>query len=578
MAAVVTVAAGILLWTDRPAPSSSLLTRLVVSLPPEQTLPLEDFANPIAISPDGRSFVFVASRNDGGTTQLFRRRIDEFDATAMEGTEDARAPFFSPNGQWIGFFTNDALYRVPMSGGQPVEICATGVLFPSASWGTDDTIIFSDGTFRLMRVSVNGGEPQQLTAPDAANGEWGHFEPQFLPGGWHVLFTIQTDEEPRAALLSLESDGWDTVLLNAWSARYVSTGHLVYAQEGALLAVEFDTAQVETRGSPIPMGEQVSHVAHLGFAHFAVSNTGTLLYASDSEMGYNTLVWVDRAGQTTPLTTNPGPHFYPRISPDGRQIAVDVTGDIWIYDVETGNRRPLTTAGFNLESVWNPDGESLTFSSVRTDSASYFDLYSLPADRRTEPELLLTREGRQFPTSWSSDGELLGFYEWTPSGLDIGVLRGGNPSPVLTEESYNEHSPSFSLDGRWLAHVSDESGHAEIYVRRYPGPGGSQLISSDGGTQPRWSSDGRELFYRNGDLFMRVPVESTDRDFPFGTPEVLFEGRFASGTAKGGGINYDVEPGAERFLMLQLSPDAEPSKLHIIQNWFEELKRLVPTN
>ena len=327
------------------------------------------------------------------------------------------------------------------------------------------------------------------------------------------------------------------------------------------------------------MGEQVSNVAHLGVAHFAVSSTGTLLYASDSEMGYNTLVWVDRAGQTTPLATAPAPHSNPRISPDGRQIAVTVAGDIWIYDVETGNRRPLTTAGYNLESVWNPDTESLTFSSVTTDSASYFDLYSLPADRRSEPELLLTREGRQFPTSWSSDGELLGFYEWTPSGWDIGVLRGGNPSPVLTEESYNEHSPMFSTDGRWLAYVSDESGQAEIYVRRYPGTGGSQLISSDGGTQPMWSSDGRELFYRNGDLFMRVPVESTDRDFPFGTPEVLFEGRYVRSGTRPGYRDYDVTEDGQRFVMVQpLEPESTLTQINVILNWTEELKRLVPTD
>jgi Tol biopolymer transport system component len=299
---------------------------------------------------------------------------------------------------------------------------------------------------------------------------------------------------------------------------------------------------------------------------------------ADSGATNTTLVWVNRQGRATPIVDDPAPYAGPNVSPDGRQIAVTVTPDIWVYDVERGTGRRLTTDGYNLEPVWDPDGDQLTFSAVRADPAASFDLHSVPADRLTGPELLMTREGRQFPSSWTPDGKVLSFYETTAAGADIGIFEGGKASSLLAGQ-YNENSPMFSPDGRWLAYVSDESGEEEVYVRRYPGPAGSQLISVDGGREPVWSRDGRELFYRRGDLLMVVPVESTNTILTTRPPQVLFKGPYSRGVRGSGLVGYDVAPDGQRFVMLQPveSQTGGATQINVVLNWFEELKRLVPT-
>ena len=454
-----------------------------------------------------------------------------------------------------------------------MKICDTMALFASASWGSDDTIVFSHFTLSLHKVSASGGTPEPLTLPDAANGEFRHFAPQILPGGRDVLFTIASTEGFVTAILSLASNEWRTVLPDAEGARYVQAGHLVYGQSGALLAVPFDLAQMDTRGSPSPLLERVSHLAGLGSAHFAVSDTGTLVYPPvDAGAANTTLVWVDRQGRATPIVDDPGPHSNPRLSPDGRQIAVPVGPDIWIFDVGSGTRRRLTTDGYNIGPIWDPDGDRITFSAVRAEPAALFDLRSMPVDRLTGPELLLTREGRQFPSSWSPDSKVLSFMETTPVGADIGVLEGGSVSSLLAAP-HNERDPMFSPDGRWLAYVSDETGEREVYVTRYPGPAGSQIISVDGGQEPRWSRDGRELFYNRGDRLVVVPVESTDSMLKTGPPKVLFEVPYTG--LDRGGIGYDVAPDGQRFVMLQF-PEATSSHINVVLNWFQELERLVP--
>ena len=248
--------------------------------------------------------------------------------------------------------------------------------------------------------------------------------------------------------------------------------------------------------------------------------------------------------------------------------------DIWVYDVESDTQRRLTTDGYNLTSAWHPDGDRITFSAVRADPAAFFDLHSMPADRSTGPELLLTREGRQFPSSWSPDGKVLSFMETTPVGEDAGILEGGTVSRLLAGP-YNGRDPMFSPDGRWLAYVSDETGQQEVYVTRYPGPAGSQPISVNGGREPRWSRDGRELFYNRGDRLVVVPVESTDSTFKTGPPEVLFEMPYTGPDR--GGIGYDVALDGQRFVMLQF-PEGTSSHINVVFNWFTELERLVQTD
>ena len=313
----------------------------------------------------------------------------------IDGTRGAQAPFFSPDGQWIGFFANDTLQKVPVSGGPPVKICDAQVLFPGASWGSDGTIVFADNTAGLVKVSANSGVPERLTRP--TEGAF-HIAPHVLPGGRDLLFTVRTETEDLTAVLSYDSSDWRPLLPGSGWARYVPSGHLVYnTQSGALMAVAFDPDQLAIRGSPIPMLEQVSQGPEEGLLHLATSDTGTLVYApAGAGAAQLSLVRVGREGQPTPLQSDTAAYAFPRISPDGRRIAATVGGgDIWVYDANTGVGRPVTTEGSNSEPIWSPDGERITFTSLRSGSLG-FDLYSVPADRRSEPRRVLSREGRQF--------------------------------------------------------------------------------------------------------------------------------------------------------------------------------------
>jgi Tol biopolymer transport system component len=374
------------------------------------------------------------------------------------------------------------------------------------------------------------------------------------------------------ALLSLASNEWREVLDDAESARFVGAGYVVFARSGALLAVPFDPARRVTRGSPVPLLERVSHLDGLGAAHFAVSETGTLAYPSASSgVAQARLVWVDRQGRATPIVGDTASYGFPRISPDGRRIAVTVTPDIWVYDLERGNGRRITTDGYNLVPVWNPRGDRITFSAVRAQPAAFFDLHSATADRSSPPELLLAAEGRQFPTSWVPDGRGLLFFEATAAGENIGVLEDGKARSLLAGP-YTERGAMPSPDGRWLAYGSDESGEHEVYVTRYPGLAGSERVSIHGGRDPVWSRDGRELFYFQGDVLMVVPIVSAEPLLKTGPPRVLFEWRYSQSRR-----GYDVAPDGQRFVMIQL-PEVTSSHIHLVLNWFQQLERATPTD
>ncbi len=571
LAALFAVAAGVGIWTglqprDAPPPQ-----RLDMALPFPQQLArsAEGGVSPIALSPDGQLFADVAAR-PGATTQLFLRAIDAFESRPIEGSQRAQAPFFSPDGRSIGFFANEALWKVSLPDGQPLKIADMTVLFPSASWGVDGTIIFSNYSLGLAEVSAEGGEPEPLTHPDPEHGELRYFAPQILPGGRSVLFTVADADSFFVAVLSRESNQWHRVLDNAESARYVSTGHLVFAPSGALHAISFELDGLETSGAAFSTAERVPSAVGLGAQRFAVSDAGTLAYLPEDAGATSTrLVWVDRQGGVIPILDDPAPFRSPRVSPDGKRIAIIAGTDIWVYDAERATPSVLTTDGYNLSPLW--DGDRLLFSAVR--SGAYFDIHSVPANGGAEPELLLRRESRQFPFSRGGpDMSVISFVEVTPVGGDVGMLEGGTASIVL-DGAYNEHSPVFHPDGRWFAYVSDESGEEEVYVTRYPERADRVPVSRGGGREPVWSRDGRELFYRNGERVMVVDVQSTDNAFTAESPQELFQGRFS--LLGVGTISYDVAPDG-RFVMLQL-PEVTSSRIKVVLHWLEELKELVAT-
>ena len=583
----------------RPAPPPALQTsRFVVTPPAAQALAVSGFTRDLAISPDGSHLVYMA----GAQAQLMARAIDRLDAQALPGIISASAPFLSPDGRWIGFFTFGApseLKKVPIAGGSPVVLCRIKGRAVGASWGDDDTIVFAtnDPSTGLLRVSARGGEPRVLTTRDAAKGEEDHQFPSVLPGGRGVLFTITAaggNADAQIAVLDLQTGRHTTLIRGASYADYVQTGHVVYAVAGTLRAVRLDLAALTLRGDPVPVVEQVQTLAS-GAANFSVSRNGTLVYMQNGTGAVTgasrLLVWVTRRGSEEPIPAPARGYFHPRLAPDGTRLALAIQDqelDIWTWDFA---RRALERMTFGpaqeLFPVWTPNGGRLLFFSSRPGGGIYWQRANV-----TGVEQLTKASSVQAPHSFSPDGTQLVLTEvGSKTGRDLFLLRldGVAPhvagarqtEPLLQQPSVNEMNGEISPDGRWLAYQSDESNQDEIYVRPFPLVGdGRWTISTGGGTQPLWAPNGRELFYRHGNSLLSVPVETT-RTFSAGTPTTVFEGPYFSPPAGLAGRTYDVSRDGQRFLMIKDAPAGDPNaaaaSIVVVLNWTEELKRLVPT-
>jgi len=569
--AVAALLLGIAVWSWlRPeAEPERAVSRLTVTLPPEQALTWINDPS-VALSPDGRRLVYVGG--SGKERKLYVRLLDQLEARPIPGTEGAMTGFFSPDGEWVGFYTTAGkLKKVRLDGGLPIALCDA----PDpggASWGSGDSILFSPGVVSgLSRVSASGGSPSVVSTLDPSQGEFSIW-PEILPDGKTALFTILTGTGiPRIGLLSLET-GESRVLLEGGSfARYVPTGHLAYVSEGVLLAAPFDLERLEVTGEPVLILEGVWTNPTFGTAHFALSLDGTLAYVPRFA-AERTLVWVDRKGIVRPMTEARWAYGAPQLSPDGQRVAVTIEDHIWVYDM-VRDALSRVTFGPNQEiwAIWTPDGSRLTF---RTDDPA--NIFWQPADGSGEAERLTTSENWQSPTSWSPDGKTLVHTDSAPSAQsDIGLLTfDGEPrsSPFL-ETPFIEGGGVFSPDGRLLAYVSDESGRDEVYVRPFPGQGSKWQISNEGGRQPVWARTGREIFYRNGDKMMAVAVE-TEPTFRAGKPALLFEGQFLGSGSQF--HQYDVSLDGQRFVMVQVAKHS--TQIHIVQNWFEELKERLPTH
>ena len=427
-----------------------------------------------------------------------------------------------------------------------------------------------------------------MTTPDVEQGDVNHGWPHVLPGGRAVLFTIVTAEAietAQIALLDLDS-GEQRMLISGGSApRYSPTGHIVYGVSGTLRTVGFDLDRLEvTNPNPVPVLDGVI-TKDSGAANFDLARDGSLVYVAGdvAQIAERALVWVDRAGREEPLATPSVSYQRPRVSPDGARVAVDVADsdgtDIWVHDLARGTETRLTTdPADDRAPLWSPDGARVVFASNRDggQEALFWKLADGPGDAE---HLMSPGEARATieASAWSVDGQTLLFWS-SGSGIspNIGLLsmEGERASEMLFDTEFQEAAPAISPDGGWIAYHSDETGQNEVYVQRFPGLGDKEAISTDGGGQPLWSPDGKELFYRNGDEMMVVPVE-TDPTFSAGAPEVLFEQQYYLDRAR---RTYDLAPDG-RFLMVKEATDddaADAPQLILVQNWHEELKRLVP--
>jgi hypothetical protein len=548
----------------------------------------------MAISSDGRFIVYSAVKENPGPQdkpRLYLRRTDQLEAKPIAGTEGGINPFLSPDDRWVGFWADGKLMRVAIDGGVPVPLCDAAPF--GASWGPENSIVFSpDDSIGLFRVSAEGGKPEALTTPDKTKEEISHRLPHCLPDGKGVLFTIMReawDLQPRIAWLDLKTRKWRVLMEDAADARYVPTGHLVFLRQGTLMVVPFDLGRHEVTGQPVPAIANIMQTLNVTDSYFntaagqfSLSDSGWLVYAEGGILPdqQNSLVWVDHKGGAEPIASFKAPFFAPRLSPDGQRIVYTTFGrqwQAWVYDLNRGTTSRLTNEGKVTFVTWTPDGKRVAFGWLKS---GQFNLYWIPADGSSATERLTTSDHYQSPGSWSPDGATLAFVEDHPdTGWDILVLdlRSRRITTFLNSQA-GEGWPEFSPDGRWMAYGSNESGRFEVYVRPYPGPGGKWLISQEGGVEPLWARNGKQLFYRSTDGGQVWVVDvRTEGGFSPSKPRILFK---APGLGPGGPIrSWDLSLDGQRFLMVKME-ETKPTpvtEMVLVQNWFEELKRLAPT-
>ena len=552
-------------------------TRFTITLP--ATDRLDGLLNPVALSPDGRELVYSAYRN--GVRQLFHRSLNALDSVPIPGTEGAYDPFFSPDGEWVGFIGRGevGVRKVFLPGGPVVPVTELAELL-SGRWTQDDAIVLSTEGSGLFRVPSSGGSPERLTTPDADEGELSHLASAFLPNGRALLFTVRTSDADRLEVLSLET-GERKVLGNGSSPRFVESGHILFVHEGSLWAARFDVDRLELLTAPVPVAEGI------GPPHFSVSDSGTLVYVPDDVLLRSQdreLVWVDRDGNEQPISAEPLLYQYPRISPDGSRVALDVRrpDDIWIWDFEreTLTRLTLHPSTQDIYPVWTPDGERIIFSSSREGTPNIF---WKAADGTGPVERLTRSDSVQFPFSISPDGAHVVFRDSPPSGgIDLALLslEDERHETKLLGSAFTETNAEISPDGRWLTYESNASGEHEIYVQAFPDvASGRWQVSTEGGVKPLWARSGRELFFRDlQGRVMSVDVEA-EPTFSWSRPKLVFEGHYVH-EAYSGGRKYDVAPDGERFLMIKESEPAGAAnrqEIVVVLDWVEELKRLVPS-
>lgn len=558
---------------------------------PENGVFVPSFNKRVAISPDGANIAFNCGLGGANSEAFFLRSLAELEAHRIKDVTSGGSPFFSPDGKWIGFFQNTAemtLRKVALSGGAPVTICPVDAF--GGTWADGDTIFWmSHNPGGLSSIPARGGTPKEIIPVAFDKGDRMYKYPSALPGGKAVLATVSTADTAtfdEAKIVAFRPEtGERKVLLEGGSQPRYSSGYLLCAHDGKILAVRFDPDRLEVQGQPFTALEGLQMSRNTGVGNFDVSVNGDLVYIPGiCDGGFRTLVWVDRSGKAEAVPLAAKSFLHPRLSPDGTRLALEVEGpshDLYVYDFERGVLANITNDGVSHWPVWSPDGTQIGY---RSGPMGHFRLWQIPADRSRAPQQLKAEGVAQSAESWSPDGRSI-VYTATAPGVPPSImaarLDGDQQAQQVDKEKAPEGSPKFSPDGHWLAYCSNESGKPQVYVQAFPGPGAKIQVSIDGGTDPVWKRKGGELYYRNGDSMMAVPV-STAPDFKAGHPQELWKGHYSHGMSSSCGqpgatsSNYDVAADGNRFLMIKDDDQdrATSRQLVVVLGWASELRRM----
>jgi hypothetical protein len=576
--------------------------RFTIVPPPSQPMVAQGNDRDLVISPDGS---FIVYRSVGTPTQLVLKPMGESEGRPLPGTTAGRNPFISPDSRWVGFATMGELRKVSTAGGLPVPICKIDSPLRGATWGDDDTIVFSTSQLgALQRVPAAGGEPEILTRPDREKGEF-HALPFFLPGNRRLLFTrsFGSFETTSINTLDLTNRQQRMVIDGAHDATYLDGGVMVYATAqrsgpvtavaASLRAVRFDPRRLQISGTPVSVLDQVVMVPSTA-ANYSISRNGHLVYVpmttSAAQAPRRSLVWVDRKGHEQPIAAELRAYAVARISPDETRLALDTrdqSNDILIFDLKRQTLTPLNLdAAQDMSPVWTPNGQRVVWSSTRTGTTP--NLYWQAADGTGSPERLTVSAGNQFPTSMSPDGSQLVLFGAMGNNIDLSRVRlkdgGGKAEPLLSSPSM-EFGGEISPDGHWLAYHSNESGTYQVYVRPFPNVQDARYpISTAGGTRAVWARSGRELFYLDAvGLLTSVKVDPDVKPFSAGNPvKILNTPYYAGFSVLGLDLRaYDVSRDGQRFLMIKdvSSPEQRGTGvgINVVLNWLAVVKTLLPT-
>ncbi len=555
------------------------IARLSIVPPSDTPLVIDGITRDVGMSPDGSRVAWVTHNGN-----IVVRALDQLTPSVITGLGSARHPTFSPDGQWIAFFDgNESVKKVAASGGPATTLLGWSGGARGLTWNVDKSIIFAkvDGD-GLVEVPSGGGPGEVLTQPDRNKGEVDHLWPQALPGGKAVLFTITRvggADESQLAVLDLASRKHRVLLQGGTDGHFIAPGFLVYATAGVLRGVRFDLETLSVIGSPVSLIEGLGTTPQ-GAKHADFSADGALAYIPVGELlSQRTLVWVDRAGREEPLPGAPArAYMYPRVSPDGSQVAVvasDQDYDVWRWDSHARTMTRATfDAGMDTYPVWTPDGKRLLWSSQRDGPNNVYAQFS---DGTGPIERLTNQVGVQYPNSVTPDGKhvLLRVDARGKTGTDVMMLTLGTPNSLVpvVATTFVERNVDVSPDGRWIAYQSNETGQFEIYVRPFPNVDvGKWAISNGGGEQPLWAKRGGTLFYRGkGGAIVSVTIETTGGGLRAGQPMKILDAYF-TGAGAFIGRTYDVSPDDSRFLMVKEAEGTALPSIVVVQNWRQELE------